>query len=120
MYQDNYDYDYNYERLSWLLDNLYVYKKKSKQNQKNILILLIIVFVIILFIGVIGYRYLFNLNWMDCFYNSSLIISTLNLSTVPMNDSQKVFIMIYSLIAGLTFITIASRSIGFIIDEYYI
>lgn len=91
---------------------------KETENKINVLRLSIVLFVIILIIGTIGYRYLFSLNWLDAFYNATLVLTAIGVEDKPETSVQKIFVALYSLIAVIIFISLASRAVSDIADIF--
>ena len=58
-------------------------------------------------IGMIGYRRLFALSWIDAFVNASMILSGMGPLAVPQTDAAKLFAGAYALFSGLAVLAIA-------------
>ena len=58
-------------------------------------------------IGMIGYRQLMDLSWMDSFVNASMILSGMGPLAVPQTSSAKLFAGLYALFSGLAVLGIA-------------
>ena len=58
-------------------------------------------------IGMIGYRRLFALSWIDAFVNASMILSGMGPLAVPQTDGAKLFAGAYALFSGLAVLAIA-------------
>lgn len=111
------------EQYFYLPDFAKFYKKQNdvvKKKKRDILVISLILFIVVILVGAFFYRYLFEMSWIDSFYSASTVISTLSLSgeNASRTNSQKIFIIIYALVAGILFITIASHVIEEIIDMY--
>lgn len=78
----------------------------------------LILFLILILLGTVGYVYLFELNCLDAFYNASLILTTISLEVTPITDGQKVFIIIYSMVSVILFLSIVSGAINKIFDLF--
>lgn len=78
------------------------------------LIYLIVILMIIFVIGIIGFRFFFDVNWIDAFFQTGLATSTLGLSatSVAETDSQKLFLVIYALTSSIIFLGIASHLVS--------
>lgn len=94
------------------------YSYGERNRRRNILLVSVILFFLITFIGTMGYRYLFDMTWLDAIYSAVLVLSTLSVEGRIGTPIQKIFIMIYSLIAGVIYITIATYSIETILEIY--
>jgi hypothetical protein len=59
----------------------------------------------VILIGMLGYRFLENMDWIDAFTNSAMTIADMGLVIPVHTDSGKVFAAIYALLSGLVFFT---------------
>lgn len=75
------------------------------------LIFVILMLVFCLIIGVLGYHYLADVNWIDSFHNASMILSGMGPVAEIRSVRGKIFSSIYALLSGILFIT----SIGFMV-----
>ena len=71
---------------------------------KNILLAFLILGTCLL-IGVIGYHYWAEANWLDSIHNSSMILSGMGPVIEIKTDSGKIFSSFYALFSGIVFIT---------------
>ena len=78
------------------------------------LIYLVVILLIIFIIGIIGFRFFFNVGWIDAFFQTGLATSTLGLSatSVAETNSQKLFLVIYALTSSIIFLGIASHLVS--------
>lgn len=58
-----------------------------------------------LFLGIFGYMYFFNLNFVDGLYNASMILTGMGPVDKPINNSAKIFASFYALYSGVAFLT---------------
>jgi hypothetical protein len=58
-------------------------------------------------IGMVGYRWLFALSWIDAFVNASMILSGMGPLAIPQTDGAKLFAGAYALFSGLAVLAIA-------------
>lgn len=58
-----------------------------------------------LVIGVIGYRYFFNIPWLDSLVNASMILTGMGPVDRAETDSAKIFSSIYAIYSGVAFLT---------------
>ena len=58
-----------------------------------------------LLIGAAGYRYYAHLNWIDGFYNASMILTGMGPVNTLQTDEAKIFASIYSIYSGVAFLT---------------
>ena len=63
------------------------------------------ILVVSLGIGMIGYRYLANLNWVDSFFNASMILTGMGPANAMPNDTAKIFSSCYALFSGIAFLS---------------
>ena len=66
---------------------------------------------ICLLVGVLGYHYIAQIEWIDAVHNASMILSGMGPVAEVKNVSGKVFSSAYALFSGVVFIT----NIGFIL-----
>jgi len=60
-----------------------------------------------LFIGMIGYRMLEGLSWMDSFLNASMLLGGMGPVNPPLTECGKLFAGLYALYCGLVVIFVA-------------
>jgi hypothetical protein len=70
----------------------------------NHLILGICTIIISLMIGVIGYHFLEELNWIDSLLNASMILGGMGPVDVLKTDNGKFFASMYALFSGIVFL----------------
>lgn len=58
-----------------------------------------------LFIGMAGYHYYFELNWVDSLYNASMILTGMGPVDKALNDGGKIFASFYAIYSGVAFLT---------------
>jgi hypothetical protein len=63
--------------------------------------------VISLFIGVVGYRFLEGLSWIDAFLNASMLLGGMGPVNTPVTFGGKLFAGLYALYCGLAVILVA-------------
>jgi len=71
---------------------------------KNILLASLIMGICLL-IGVLGYHYTDNIDWLDALHNASMILSGMGPVVEIKNDMGKWFSSFYALFSGVVFIT---------------
>ena len=79
--------------------------KRPKNKLRTILISLIAIFIFIV-IGIIGFRYIVGISWLDSFYRSVTIITNLDAGPQPTTVSGKLFVSIYALVGIIGIFTI--------------
>jgi hypothetical protein len=67
-------------------------------------LLTFLLFTISLFIGIMGYHYLGNLQWVDSFINAAMILGGMGPVSPLDNDAAKIFAGCYALFSGVTFL----------------
>lgn len=59
--------------------------------------------------GMLGYRCFEAMNWLDAFFNASMLLGGMGpVKTVGMTDAGKLFAGLYALYSGLVFIAVMS------------
>jgi hypothetical protein len=58
-------------------------------------------------IGILGYRFLGGLNWVDALLNASMILGGMGPVDALRTDSGKVFASVYALYSGVAFLVVA-------------
>src|SRR6266496_5484869 len=71
-------------------------------------ILALLVLAVALGIGVLGYHFLGELNWVDSLLNASMILAGMGPVDILHSSTAKIFASCYALFSGLAFIGIAS------------
>lgn len=80
-------------------------------------IIFIILFILFsIAIGMIIYRAFIGLGWVDSFYNSSLILSTLGQDAKVYTSLNKILVSLYALYSSIFFIVIISIIISRVIS----
>jgi len=72
---------------------------------------LLVIMVVVLLIGTCGFHFLSNLSWIDSFHNASMYASGMGPLFTMKTHREKVFSSLYTLIAGVLFISIAAAFI---------
>lgn len=58
-----------------------------------------------LLMGIIGYMYFFNLDFLNGLYNASAILTGMGPVDKPINNAGKIFASFYALYSGVAFLT---------------
>ena len=58
-----------------------------------------------LLVGALGYRHYADLNWVDSYYNASMILTGMGPAVELKTDAAKEFATIYSIYSGVAFLT---------------
>ncbi len=64
----------------------------------------IIILMLFIWFGCLGYHTWGGLNWIDAFYNASMILSGMGPVDILPNDTAKVFASCYAISSGVIFI----------------
>jgi len=75
----------------------------SKLFRHAIAALLVLVFSLL--IGTFGYMYYFDLEWVDGFYNASMILTGMGPVDKTTNEGGKIFASFYAIYSGVAFLT---------------
>lgn len=75
-------------------------------NTYKVFIISILLLVISLTIGIIGYKFLCGLTWVDSFLNASMILTGMGPVDEPENDAGKMFAGVYALYSGIVFLSL--------------
>lgn len=76
-----------------------------KRLGKHILLALFLI-VLSLCMGMLGYRFLLNLSWIDAFLNASMILSGMGQISPIETTAGKLFAGFYAIYSGLLFIAL--------------
>ncbi len=58
-----------------------------------------------LMLGVFGYRYYFQIGWVDAIYNASMILTGMGPVNTAPSDGAKLFASFYAIYSGVAFLT---------------
>ena len=81
------------------------------------LLLGVVIVGVSLFLGVLGYRTLEGMSWVDSLLNASMILGGMGPANVLKSNSGKIFASVYALYSGLVLITIAGILLGPIVHR---
>ena len=56
-------------------------------------------------IGITGYHFIGELNWIDSFYNASMILTGMGPVNAMEKDSAKLFATLYAILSGVIFLS---------------
>lgn len=74
----------------------------------NLWLILVSIFIITLIIISIIYSYVFNVDYLSAFYNTTLLFTTIDSGLETNNTSQQIFILIVSIILVFLFLVITN------------
>lgn len=89
-------------------------RKNDIERSKRVLVIVIISFFILITIGIIGFSYLFGLNWFDSLYAATLVITGINIEVTAITTGQKWFVIIYSIFAVIIYLSMANAAIEYL------
>lgn len=86
---------------------------------------LLVVLVIIFVLGILGFKYFFEVDWIDAGFQTAIATSTLGLSatSIANTNGQKIFLAVFALVSAIMFIGIGTHLISEVIrmyDEMYL
>jgi hypothetical protein len=58
-----------------------------------------------LVVGIVGYMYFFDMNWVDGLLNASMILTGMGPVDIAKTDAAKIFASVYALYSGVAFLT---------------
>ncbi len=61
--------------------------------------------IISLGVGVLGYHFIGNLNWIDSIYNAAMILTGMGPVNEMVTDSAKLFASVYAIFSGVIFLS---------------
>lgn len=68
--------------------------------------------------GIVGYRRLLGLTWIDAFVNASLILSGMGPLAIPQSFGAKLFAGLYALYSGLAVLAIAGVTFAPLVHRF--
>lgn len=89
------------------------------QKAKRAIIIIIILFVVVFMVGIIGYKYFLHMNTEEAIFNTSLTVSNLGIGHHEKTIAEKLFTSIYSIFAGIFFLSLTSAIIAYIFILYF-
>ena len=78
-----------------------------------------------LLLGMVGYRYFAGINWVDAFYNASMILTgmgpALDIDALPpsQQDSTKIFAGLYALYSGVVFLAATGLALSPVLHRFF-
>lgn len=82
---------------------------------QKVLIIVIISFAILVAAGIVGFQYLFGLNWLDALYASILILTGIDLEATVTTDTQKWFVILYSIFSIILYLSMAQAAVAYLL-----
>ena len=90
---------------------------KNNLKSQRVFIIVIIAFFILISIGTIGFKYMFNLDWLDALYAAALVITGINIEAEAVSAAQKWFVIIYSILAVVVYLSMASAAMDYLLTH---
>ena len=104
-----------YEHKKQPLASKAVYQKRILKN----IVFTLCVLVVCLLIGVLGYHYFANIEWLDSLHNASMILSGMGPVVEIKTNAGKWFSSFYALFSGVAFITNISLVLAPIAHRFF-
>jgi hypothetical protein len=82
--------------------------KGRRRKIYMLLFIIISLLILVIIVGMLGFRYIVKLNWIDSFHNAAMYTSGMGAIATMEGTEEKIFASIYALIAGLLFVTVAA------------
>ncbi|MBS1519136.1 MAG: hypothetical protein JSS91_13705 [Bacteroidetes bacterium] len=80
-------------------------RKEFKKRYTRLAAIALTIFIVSISIGILGFHYLVNLDWVDAFLNSSMILGGMGQISELRTDVEKIFAGCYALFSGITFLS---------------
>lgn len=68
--------------------------------------------------GVAGYMYFFNLNWIDALLNASMILTGMGPVDPAVSNDAKIFASFYAIYSGIAFLTSVAVLLGPVVHRF--
>lgn len=88
----------------------------EKRNIILSIVAVVISFIIVVIIGIVGFAYIFKLNFIDALHNSSMYVTGMGPVASATTTGQKAFASFYSVLGGFLFLGVAVYFIDEIVD----
>lgn len=72
----------------------------------------LVILVVSLGVGMVGYRYLGRMSWIDAFLNASMILTGMGPVNPMVTNAAKLFSGMYAIFSGVAFLSMASVMLG--------
>lgn len=96
------------------IERYFAYKNQIRNAKyKKVLIITVILFIVLLFVGWLSFLILFNLTTVDALYTAVLVMTSIDVEVTPVNDGQKIFIMIYALLVVVLLLAIVNVAVSY-------
>lgn len=88
------------------------------EKHRKIFIFTFVLYIIFVIIGIIFYMVLFDLEWFDAFYATTLVLTTISIEHNAITTGQKLFIIIYSTLSIVILLSLAGSASKYILDIF--
>jgi hypothetical protein len=78
--------------------------KSYRKRQFTFFTYAIVLILVSLFLGMLGYKYIADLDWVSSFYNASMILTGMGPAAELHSDGAKIFAGCYSIFSGVIFL----------------
>jgi len=78
--------------------------KSYRKRQLTFFIYAFVLIIISLFLGMVGYKYFAQLDWVSSFYNASMILTGMGPADELHSNGAKIFAGCYSIFSGVIFL----------------
>lgn len=82
----------------------------------TVLMIIILISIFIFIIGMVGHRWMFDLNWVDSFYSTALTMAGLSLEVKPETNCQKIFLAVLTLLSVGFYLVVIAAIIACILE----
>ena len=91
---------------------------EERSKKTKLFLFSVILFILVIILGTIGYKILFSLSWLDSLHSAALIFGGGSILSRPVTTAQKIFSIIYTIVAAVILISIASSAIKNIFELF--
>ncbi len=92
------------------------HKNEKKERLIKALFIMLFTFILLIIIGIVGFVYLFNTDALTALLYSTLILTGIDLETDPLTSGQKWFIIFYSIVSIIIFLSIANVTLQYMMS----
>jgi hypothetical protein len=93
-------------------------KCNKMRKDINIIIYSTLLWLYVLLLGSIGYYSLFDMDWLEAIYSATVNATGLQVEPPIVNNTQKIFVIIFSIVSIVILLAIANTAINRIFDMY--
>ena len=89
-------------------------------RHEKIFILTLMLYIIVTIIGTLLYMVLFDLDWFDALYGATLILTSIDVEYKPITTGQKLFVIIYSIVAVVILLSFVGSASDYFFDVLFV